>query len=146
MEHRWGSVRSVFASGLNLGKKNTGQKIEKRGTDREKEGWEADKHQIGSTAAQVHIESVSGMMMSMAFVFSGAFEDRSSMWILLGRQEAERKEVKKRLKRKKEVISGGKSNSEEEDKRDREERKVRARGSENVDERRRFTLAGLNIS
>lgn len=96
MEHRWGSVRRVFASGLNLEKKNTGQKIEKRETEREKEGGEADKHQIGSTAAEVHIESVSGMMMSVAFLFSGAFEDRSSMWILLGEQEAERKEVKKK--------------------------------------------------
>ena len=37
--------------------------------------------------------------------------------------------------RKKNVMSGGKSNSEKEDKRDREERKVRAGGRENVEMR-----------
>lgn len=43
------------------------------------------------------------------------------------------------------MISGGKCNSEKEDERDRAERKVRASVSETIDERRRFTLAGLNI-
>lgn len=42
--------------------------------------------------------SVSGVMTLVAFLFSGAFKDRTNMWFPLIRQEAEKKEVRKGLK------------------------------------------------
>lgn len=46
----------------------------------------------------MHVVRVSGVMTLVAFLFGGAFKDRTNMWFPLIRQEVEKKEVRKGLK------------------------------------------------
>lgn len=118
MERRCGSVLGPLAGAVNSEKEDMRKEKERK---REAEGKRALQQ------PRCTFVSVSDVMMLVDSLFRGTFKERTNMWFPLGRQRGK--------KRKKKVISGGKSNSEKEDKRDREEREERARGRENVEMR-----------